>query len=186
MRTADLDAAKQMEEKLRALREKGDSAGGIVECVVQGCPAGLGEPVFDKLDAELAKAMLSLGAVKGIEFGSGFASADSTGSALNDPIRAANGNVRAVEFVTNNAGGVLGGISSGEPIIFRIAVKPTASIFLEQQSVTKRRNGAFENSTLTVQGRHDVCICPRIVPVVEAMTHLVIADMILRDEASFV
>ena len=184
LRAADLDAAKQMEEKLRALREKGDSAGGIVECVVRGCPAGMGEPVFDKLDAELGKAMLSLGAVKGIEFGSGFASADSTGSALNDPMRAASGGGRAVEFISNNAGGVLGGISNGEEIIFRVAVKPTASIFLEQQSVAKTQNGAFENSALAVRGRHDVCICPRIVPVVEAMTHLVLADMILRGESA--
>jgi chorismate synthase len=174
-----------MEEKLRALREKGDSAGGIIECVVQGCPAGLGEPVFDKLDAELGKAMLSLGAVKGIEFGSGFASANSTGSALNDPIRAASG-TRAVQFATNNAGGVLGGISNGEEIIFSVAVKPTASIFMQQHTVVKTQGGAFENSTLTVKGRHDACICPRIVPVVEAMTHLVIADMILRGDASFI
>ncbi|GMO48125.1 MAG: chorismate synthase [Treponemataceae bacterium] len=181
LRAADLEAAARMEEALSALREKGDSAGGIVECVVTGCPAGLGEPVFDKLDAELAKAMLSLGAVKGIEFGSGFAAADSTGSAHNDTLRANGG---TVGFASNNAGGILGGISNGEEIRFRIAVKPTASIFMEQQSVIQTENGEYKNHALVIRGRHDVCICPRIVPVVEAMTHLVIADMVLRNDCA--
>lgn len=180
MRAPDNDAAKKMEEKIEELRKNCDSAGGIVECVINGCPAGLGEPVFDKLDAELAKAMLSIGAVKGIEFGAGFAAADLTGSQNNDKMHAENG--RPV-FDTNNAGGILGGISNGNQIIFRIAVKPVPSIFQAQKTVS--RNGeSYENAGLEIKGRHDVCLCPRIVPVVEAMTNIVLADMLLRNKTA--
>ena len=180
MRAPDNDAAKKMEEKIEELRKNCDSAGGIVECVINGCPAGLGEPVFDKLDAELAKAMLSIGAVKGIEFGAGFAAADLTGSQNNDKMHAENG--RPV-FDTNNAGGILGGISNGNQIIFRIAVKPVPSIFQAQKTVS--RNGEiYENAGLEIKGRHDVCLCPRIVPVVEAMTNIVLADMLLRNKTA--
>jgi chorismate synthase len=181
MRAADLDAADLMQKKIAALSEKGDSAGGVIACVVRGCIAGLGEPVFDKLDAELAKAMISLGGVKGIEFGAGFAAADSSGSAMNDPLCVLN---NAVGFATNNAGGILGGISNGDDIVFRIAVKPTASIFVEQASVSAAPDGSYTGTRLTVHGRHDACICPRIVPVAEAMTHLVIADMLLRNDSA--
>ena len=180
MRAPDNEAAKKMEEKIEELRQNRDSAGGIVECVINGCPAGLGEPVFDKLDAELAKAMLSIGAVKGIEFGAGFAAADFTGSQNNDKMHVENG---IPVFDTNNAGGILGGISNGNQIIFRIAVKPVPSIFQVQKTVSK--NGTnYENAELEIKGRHDVCLCPRIVPVVEAMTNIVLADMLLRNKTA--
>lgn len=180
MRAPDNEAAKKMEQKIEELRQNRDSAGGIVECVINGCPAGLGEPVFDKLDAELAKAMLSIGAVKGIEFGAGFSAADLTGSANNDKMHAENG---VLVFDTNNAGGILGGISNGNQIIFRIAVKPVPSIFQSQKTVSK--NGStYENTELEIKGRHDVCLCPRIVPVVEAMANIVLADMLLRNKNS--
>jgi len=177
MRAPDAAAAAAMLEAVAAARARGDSAGGIVECVISGVPAGLGEPVFDKLDAELAKAMLSLGAVKGIEFGAGFACADMPGSRMNDPIRAAG---EGAAFESNNAGGVLGGISTGEPIVFRLAVKPTPSIALPQRSIERAPGGGFRDAELSVRGRHDACICPRIAPAAEAMAHLVIADMALR------
>lgn len=180
MRAPDNAAAEKMSAAVEEFRKRGDSAGGIIECIVENCPAGLGEPVFDKLDAELAKAMLSIGAVKGIEFGDGFAAADSCGSVNNDAMHAdSEGNV---VFDENHAGGILGGISSGNTIIFRIAVKPVPSIFQPQQTV-KKENGKLVSSELQIQGRHDVCLCPRIVPVVEAMTQLVLADMLLRNKS---
>ena len=180
MRAPDNTAAKLMEEKVDELRKKCDSAGGIVECTVKGVPAGLGEPVFDKLDAELAKAMLSIGAVKGIEFGAGFGVCDMTGSENNDKMHVENSKPL---FDSNNAGGILGGISNGNDIVFRIAVKPVPSIFISQKTVCK--NGvSYENTDLEIKGRHDVCLCPRIVPVVEAMTNIVLADMLLRNRAS--
>lgn len=177
LRAADSEAAEKMQARIEELRSQGNSAGGIVECVIQGAPAGLGEPVFSKLDAELAKAMLSIGAVKGIEFGSGFACADSTGKEHNDVLHAEGGNL---SFLSNNAGGILGGISNGDAIVFRLAIKPVASIFVEQQTVNTRG----ENCTIKIEGRHDVCLCPRIVPVVEAMAALVLADMLLISRAS--
>ncbi|MDR1785406.1 MAG: chorismate synthase [Spirochaetaceae bacterium] len=183
LRAADPDAARAMLENIAALKARGDSAGGVVECVVRGLPAGLGEPVFDKLDGEIAGAMLSLGAVKGIEFGAGFAAADMTGGEMNDPIRAS-ADGRGVVFGTNNAGGVLGGISNGDDLVFRLAVKPPASVFFAQDTVERSGEGAFANVTLTLTGRHDACICPRIVPVAEAMTHLVIADLLLRNDSA--
>jgi chorismate synthase len=172
--------------KIERLRLEGDSAGGVVTCVVRGVPPGLGEPVFDKLDARLAQAMLSLGAAKGIEFGAGFASADSRGSLLNDapvPYQSNSAEssaelpygVPSVSFKTNNAGGVLGGISNGMPLEFRVAFKPVPSISKKQMSV----DHAGSSRELIVKGRHDVCIVPRAVPVVEAMTALVLADMFL-------
>lgn len=180
MRAPDNEAAKKMEEKIEELRSKCDSAGGIVECVAQGVPAGLGEPVFDKLDAQIAKAMLSIGAIKGIEFGAGFSAADLTGSENNDKMHVENGKPI---FDTNNSGGILGGISNGNEIVFRVAVKPVPSIFQKQQTVCK--NGEkYENAELEIKGRHDVCLCPRIVPVVEAMTNIVLADMLLRNRCA--
>ena len=180
LRAPDCAAAEKMNEAIEEIRKKGDSAGGIIECVVEGCPAGLGEPVFDKLDAELAKAILSVGAVKGIEFGDGFEAARATGSTNNDAMHAENGKP---VFDTNHAGGILGGMSNGNKIVFRVAVKPVPSIFLPQNTVRKDGN-TLVSSELQIHGRHDVCLCPRIVPVVEAMTQLVLADMLLRNRSS--
>ena len=173
LRAADPDRAEAMEAAVRRAVAEEDSVGGVVACRVEHVPAGLGEPVFDKLDALLAHAMLSLGAVKGIEFGDGFAAAAARGSANNDAMTPEG-------FATNHAGGVLGGISTGEPIEFRLAVKPTPSIRREQMTVD-RENRARK---LTIGGRHDPCICPRLVPVVEAMTALVLTDLALRARAA--
>ena len=184
LRAPDNEAAALMNKRIEELRAAGDSAGGIIECVIRGCPVGLGEPVFDKLDAELAKAMLSIGAVKGFEIGDGFAAADSVGSSNNDIMHAENGKP---VFDSNHAGGVLGGLSSGADIIFRVAVKPVPSIFKPQQTVCRTSDfnadgsAAYETTEIQIKGRHDVCLCPRIVPVVEAMTALVLADFLLRD-----
>ena len=168
----DADASLLAEEALAASMEHKDSMGGIIECIVSGMPAGIGEPVFDKLDASLAKAMLSIGAVKGFELGSGFAVAMSKGSENNDAFVPANG---AVRKATNHAGGILGGISDGSDIVFRTAIKPTPSIFSEQSTVNK--DG--EAVSVEIKGRHDPIIVPRAVVVVEAMTALTIADAIL-------
>lgn len=180
LRAPDNEAASKMEEKIQELRSKGESAGGIIECICDGVPAGLGEPVFDKLDAEIGKAILSIGAVKGIEFGEGFAAADSVGSVNNDKMHSENGKP---VFDTNNAGGILGGISSGAQIKFRAAVKPVPSIFQQQQTVCRNQE-TYSDAVLEIKGRHDVCLCPRIVPVVEAMTSIVLADMLLRNKSA--
>ncbi|GAA3403504.1 chorismate synthase [Paenibacillus hodogayensis] len=172
VRACDPEAAAKMVDKVVQLASVGDSCGGIVECVVRGVAPGIGEPVFDKLDAELAKAMLSIGAVKGIEFGAGFAAAAMQGSEHNDAMSADG-------FLTNHAGGIAGGISTGQPIVFRIAVKPTSSISVPQHTV--RVDG--EERIIETRGRHDPCICPRIVPVVEAMACLVVEDMYKRQAA---
>lgn len=181
LRAPDNEAAALMEKKIDELRLQGDSAGGIIECIIEGVPAGLGEPVFDKLDAELAKAMLSIGAVKGIEFGAGFQTADMTGSQNNDEMRLSTDGKPL--FLTNNAGGILGGMSNGNTIVFRLAVKPVPSIFTEQQTIAKP-DDKYEEADLQIKGRHDVCLCPRIVPVVEAMASIVITDMMLRNRAA--
>ena len=177
LRAPDLEAAALMDEKITEIRKQGDSTGAIIECVIEGIPAGLGEPVFDKLDAELAKAMLSIGAVKGIEFGEGFNSAKMTGSTWNDKMRVSEDG--KVIFETNHAGGILGGISNGNQIVFRLAVKPVPSIFISQKTINK--NG--ENIDLEIKGRHDVCLAPRIVPVVEAMAYITILDLFLQQNA---
>ena len=169
LRAPDNEAAEQMLKKIEELKQQGDSAGGIVECLIQGCPAGLGEPVFEKLDANLAKAMLSIGAVKGIEFGDGFLCADYTGSQNNDQMYISD---NTPSFKTNHCGGITGGLSTGQNIIFRIAVKPVPSISKKQNTIDTDNN----EQTLEIKGRHDTCLCPRIVPVVEAMTALVLAD----------
>ncbi|MCM1408885.1 MAG: chorismate synthase [Treponema brennaborense] len=179
LRAADSKAAEKMLARISALRDAGDSAGGIVECRVSGVPAGLGEPVFDKLDALIAQAMLSIGAVKGIEFGEGFSCARKTGTQWNDAMRIENsaesgGSVPS--FKTNNAGGIIGGLSNGSEIVFRIAVKPVPSVSVRQETVTD----SGENTEIAIGGRHDVCLCPRIVPVAEAMTCIVLADLLLR------
>lgn len=172
VRTADAAAAPAMIEAVNQARLGQNSLGGIIECQILNAPAGLGEPVFDKLDAELAKAMLSLGGVKGIEFGDGFAVARSTGRDNNDQMDADG-------FLSNHAGGILGGISNGQTITFRLAVKPTPSISQIQKS--QDINGKAVD--LEIQGRHDPCLLPRLVPVTEAMAALVLADMILRHRA---
>ena len=169
LRAADPEKYPAMENAVRNAIAANDSVGGIVCCSITGVPAGWGEPVFDKMDALLGHAMLSLGAVKGIEFGAGFAAAAMTGSENNDAMEPSG-------FVTNHAGGILGGISTGAEVSFRIAVKPTPSIRQEQRTVDKENNARV----VTVEGRHDPCICPRIVPVVEAMAALVLADLALR------
>ena len=185
MRAPDAEAAELMSKKIEELRSKGDSAGGIIECQIKGVPAGLGEPVFDKLDAVLAHAMLSIGAVKGIEFGKGFEVCDSTGSQNNDRMSVDGGRADVI-FETNNAGGILGGISNGDTIIFRLAVKPVPSIFTEQKTVKALINPneahdkiQYEDTALKIKGWHDVCLCPRIVPVVEAMAYISLCDMLL-------
>jgi chorismate synthase len=176
--------AEQALAEIDRLRGLGDSAGGTVSCRVVGLAPGLGEPVFDKLDARLAAAILSLGAVKGIEFGAGFKAAWSHGSANNDsPVPRLPGRdprplppgVPDVDFASNNAGGILGGLSTGMPLEFTVAFKPVPSISVKQE--TADRSGTVRN--LVIAGRHDVCVCPRAVPVVEAMAALVLADLTL-------
>jgi chorismate synthase len=162
-----------MIEFIKQMRSEGDSVGGVVECVLRNVPAGLGEPVFDKLEAELAKAMMSLPATKGFEIGSGFAGAALRGSEHNDAFVMQEGRVRTE---TNRSGGIQGGISNGEHIFFRIAFKPTATIFQAQKTVTP----AGEETELKARGRHDPCVLPRAVPMVEAMAALVLCDHMLR------
>jgi len=176
VRTGDPASVEPMIEHIKATRADGNSVGGTVECVVRNLPAGLGEPVFDKLEAELAKGMLSLPATKGFEIGSGFAGTLLTGREHNDPFEMQDGKVRTT---SNRSGGVQGGISNGEPILFRVAFKPTATIMSEQQTVTS--DG--EETTLQGKGRHDPCVLPRAVPLVEAMTTLVLCDHLLRQRA---
>lgn len=177
VRCPDAAAAAAIVDAIDAARRAGDSLGGIVECVCRNVPPGLGEPVFDKLEADLGKAMLSLPAAKGFEVGSGFAGTTLTGIEHNDPFYTdPNGTVRTR---TNRSGGIQGGISNGEDIVFRIAFKPTATI--RQAQSTVRRSG--EEVTLEARGRHDPCVLPRAVPMVEAMALLVIADHWLRQRA---
>jgi chorismate synthase len=176
VRCPDAAAAERMIARIKDVRSEGDSVGGLLECVVRGAPAGLGEPVFDRLEADLAKAMLSLPATKGFEIGSGFAGVRLKGSEHNDAFRMENGRVRTA---TNLSGGVQGGISNGETIFFRVAFKPTATIAKAQETVTV----GGENAELAARGRHDPCVLPRAVPMVEAMTALVLCDHALRQRA---
>jgi chorismate synthase len=175
LRCPDPAAAVRMEEAVLKAKEEGDSLGGIVEVVVEHPPAGLGEPVFDKLEADLAKALMSIGAIKGFEVGNGFAAARLHGSENNDAIYFDKAQNR-VRTRTNNAGGIAGGISNGEDIVVRIAVKPPSSIRKEQETVTT----SGEPAKISVEGRHDPCICPRVVPVAEAMVALTIFDHLTR------
>lgn len=168
----DADIVDQMRKMLLKAKEEGDSIGGIVEVRVSGCPAGLGEPVFDKLSADLAKGVMSVGAVKGIEIGAGFESAKLKGSENNDPITPSG-------FKTNRAGGILGGISNGDDIVLRAAVKPIPSIMIEQDTIDRKGRPA----KLELEGRFDTSAVPRIVPVLEAMVRIVLADHYLRSKA---
>jgi chorismate synthase len=172
LRACDPVAAEKMLEVISKVKDDEDSMGGIIECRITGVAPGLGEPVFDKLDAELAHAILSVGSTKGIEFGAGFAAADMRGSEHNDQMDSQN-------FLTNNAGGIIGGISTGNEIVFRVVVKPTSSI----SRVQKTRDMGGETKEIRTIGRHDACICPRIVPVIEAMACLVLEDHYKRQAA---
>lgn len=176
VRCPDAGAAEAMIARIRQVRGEGDSVGGVIEAVVRGAPAGLGEPVFDRLEADLGKAMLSLPATKGFEIGSGFAGARLRGSEHNDPYEMRGGQVRTP---TNRSGGVQGGISNGEHIVFRVAFKPTATISMPQATVTADGRDA----TLAARGRHDPCVLPRAVVIVEAMAALVLCDHVLRQRA---
>jgi len=175
LRCPDPIAAKKMEKKVLRARKEGDSVGGIVEVIVKNPPVGLGEPVFDKLEADLSKALMSIGAIKGIEIGNGFAAARLKGSQNNDPMYF-DEKSRRVRTRTNNAGGIAGGISNGEDIVLRIAVKPPSSIKKEQETVTV----SGQKAKISVEGRHDPCICPRVVPVAESMVALTLLDHLTR------
>jgi chorismate synthase len=178
VRCPDPEAAAEMERRIDAARRRGDSLGGVVECVARRVPAGIGEPVFDKLEAELAKALMSLPASKGFEIGSGFAGTLLTGIEHNDPFEPGpDGRPRTR---SNRSGGVQGGISNGEDVVIRVAFKPTATIRLAQETVDREGRAV----TLEAQGRHDPCVLPRAVPMVEAMVLLVLADHWLRQRAA--
>ena len=176
VRCPDGAVAERMIERIEAIGREGDSCGGVIECVVRGVPAGLGMPVFDKLEADLAKAVMSLPATKGFEIGSGFAGTLLKGSEHNDAfLPTADGSRHTA---TNNSGGIQGGISNGESIVIRVAFKPTATIRKAQQTI----NARGEATTLEAKGRHDPCVLPRAVPMVEAMVALVLADHLLRQQ----
>ncbi|HBN27075.1 MAG TPA: chorismate synthase [Desulfobacteraceae bacterium] len=168
----DKEAALLMAKRIEEVRKNGDSLGGVVEILVKGVPPGLGEPVFDKLDAELAKAIMGIGAVKGVEIGAGFEAAKKLGSENNDPILPSG-------FATNNAGGILAGISNGDRIIIRAAVKPIPSIIMEQKTINMQK----KPETISIKGRHDISAIPRINVVCEAMVYIVLADHILRQKS---
>ena len=176
VRWPDVKEAAQVVRLIERVRSEGDSLGGVVECVVRGCPVGLGEPVFDRLEADLAKGMMSLPASKGFEIGSGFAGVKMRGSEHNDEFFLQGKKVRTR---TNRSGGVQGGISNGEEIVFRVAFKPVATISRAQKTVSSKGKAV----ELKARGRHDPCVLPRAVPMVEAMALLVLADHYLRDRA---
>lgn len=174
VRCANLEIAKQMEEEILKAKKQGDSLGGIVEIIIDNLPIGLGKPVFDKIDADLAKAMMNIGAVKGVEFGLGFKSASLTGKQMNDEFYMENGKINTK---TNNAGGVLGGMTNGMPIVLRIAVKPTPSVSGIQDTINVETK---TDDKIEIVGRHDPCICPRITTVAESACNMVIADHMIR------
>jgi chorismate synthase len=176
VRCPDRETAERMIRLIEKTRQAGNTVGGIIEGVARGVPAGWGEPVFDRLEADLAKAMLSLPASKGFDIGSGFASILLTGTQHNDPFRAKGGKVLTTQ---NLSGGIQGGISNGQTIYFRVAFKPVATVMQEQETVDVN----LKNTTLKARGRHDPCVLPRAVPMVEAMTALVLIDHALRHKA---
>ena len=177
VRCPDNDASEKMINLITELKSKGNTVGGQIKCIINGVKPGLGEPVFDKLHADLGKAMLSINAVKGFEYGSGFSGSKMTGSVHNDEFIVENGNVSTK---TNNSGGIQGGISNGEDIYFKVAFKPVATIMSKQNSIDKEKN----NVELSVKGRHDPCVVPRAVPIVESMAAIVLADHLLRNRTS--
>ena len=172
VRCPDSDAAKRMEQLIAEVKAEGDTIGGVITCVVKGCPKGVGEPEFDKLHAMLGAAMLSINAAKGFEYGDGFDGVTARGSEQNDAFVAENGTIRTT---TNHSGGIQGGISNGEDIYFRVAFKPVATLMQKQSTVDINGN----STTLQAHGRHDPCVLPRAVPIVEAMTAMVILDYIM-------
>ena len=174
VRCPDLACAEAMEEAIVKARKEGDSLGGIIECLALNVPAGVGEPLFDSLDADIAKMLLTIPAVKGVEFGAGFQAAELRGSENNDAFQMREGKV---DVLSNNAGGILGGISSGMPIMVRVAVKPTPSIAKEQRTVNLSK---MENTTIKITGRHDPCVVPKAVPVVESAVAIILADHMIR------
>jgi len=174
LRCADPEAAREMVELIEKVKTEGDSLGGIVEGIAHNVPAGLGEPVFDNLGGELAKALFAIPAVKGVEFGSGFSAAGKRGSENNDPFTIKDDKIVTA---TNNSGGLLGGISNGMPIVVKVAVKPTSSIAKSQETVDIKN---MESASLAVRGRHDVCIVPRAVPVIEAVMAATLCDFAIR------
>jgi chorismate synthase len=174
VRCPDVACAKVMEQVIMKARKEGDSLGGIIDCLALNVPAGVGEPLFDALDADLAKVLLAIPAVKGVEFGAGFKGAELKGSENNDDYRVSEGKVITL---TNNAGGILGGLSSGMPIVIRVAVKPTPSIAKEQLTVNLR---SMEDAKIKVKGRHDPCVVPKAVPAVESAVATVLADHMIR------
>ncbi|VVB75641.1 Chorismate synthase [uncultured archaeon] len=176
-RVPDKEASKKIEDAVKKSIIAKDSLGGIIEIRASGVPAGLGEPVFEKLDAQIAGALMGIGAVKGVEIGAGFGCAKSTGSKNNDPIRIVKGEV---SFMSNNAGGILGGVSSGQEIIVRAAVKPTSSIAQKQKTISEN----MVNADIEVIGRHDVCIAPRVLPVAECMVAIVLVNALLENLGS--
>jgi chorismate synthase len=173
-RCPDPACCELMEQAIIAAKEAGDSIGGVIECQALNVPVGVGEPLFDTLDGDLAKALFAVPAVKGVEFGAGFKAAELRGSENNDPFRVVSGKVVTS---TENAGGVLGGLSSGMPIVVRVAIKPTPSIAKEQQTVNISK---MENASLSVKGRHDPCVVPKAVPAVEAAVAVTLVDHLLR------
>ena len=175
LRCPDPEAAKRMERVVLKAHREGDSVGGIVEILVKNPPVGLGDPVFDKLEADLAKALMSIGTIRGVEVGNGFSAARLWGSENNDAFYY-DRKAKRVRTLTNRAGGIAGGISNGEDIVLRIAVKPTSSIAKQQTAVTQKGRRV----KLTMTGRHDPCVCPRVVPVAEAMVAMVLVDHMLR------
>ncbi|MBI4814229.1 MAG: chorismate synthase, partial [Methanobacterium sp.] len=174
VRCADEKAAILMEEKIMEAKEKGDSVGGVVETLAFGVPAGLGEPVFDKLDSDLARAFMGIGSVKGVEIGFGFQLAESTASVTNDEYYLEG---KEIKTTTNTSGGIIGGISNGMPIVARMAVKPTPSISTVQKTVDLEKR---EETEIRIKGRHDPCICPRVTPVAESAMAMVLVDHLLR------
>jgi chorismate synthase len=174
VRCPDLACAEKMERAIVNARKEGDSLGGVIECIALKVPAGVGEPLFDSLDADIAKVLLAVPAVKGVEFGAGFRAAELKGSENNDAFRMQGGKVVAS---TNNAGGILGGMSSGMPIVVRVAVKPTPSITKEQRTVDVAK---MKDAAIKVKGRHDPCVVPKAVPVVESAVAIVLADHMIR------
>ena len=179
VRCPDQQKAAEMEALIAKVKAEGDTIGGIITCVIKGCPTGLGEPEFDKLHASLGQAMLSINAVKGFEYGDGFNSATIRGSQVNDVFVPSTGDQQPITTTTNHSGGIQGGISNGQDIYFRVAFKPVATILTEQQTVDKEGNA----TTFTAHGRHDPCVLPRAVPVVESMAAMTILDYILLRNA---
>jgi len=177
VRCPDLETATEMEQLIRDIRKQGDTIGGVIRCVVENMPIGLGEPVFDKLHADLGKAMLSINACKGFEYGSGFEGTKMKGSEHNDQFINEKGSIKTK---TNHSGGIQGGISNGMPIHFKVAFKPVATIMQDQESIDQDHN----DTIVTGKGRHDPCVVPRAVPIVEAMAAIVLADHFLRNKTS--